>query len=294
VSAGAPVVALFIALATAAGGAAGEVIPAARQERDLNPFVLSSLVSRELVVEIDWIEGYRPSRLAVDAAEAPLQEHCDPGKSVQVHIDDAIPLREWQKIARRDQVPDLVARRLGRDPRNWQRTEVLYVLYVPTQPAGYPEHASGFTERIVFETDEGAATVSTVVLFTDEIRADASWSVGVARIERSTLVHEIGHVFGLVTNPEHVQPGQPGHCDATGCVMHQPRARARWRRGVPALFGRIPRRLDKRCRADIAAAKARWNELAGESKDYVERLVARRLLQERAASERPPRDVATP
>jgi hypothetical protein len=66
---------------------------------------------------------------------------------------------------------------------------------------------------------------TSIVLFRDAIsEAVGGASRRMSEVERWTLVHEAGHVLGLVglgapqVTP-HGMPYRPGHCDQPGCVM---------------------------------------------------------------------------
>jgi hypothetical protein len=251
----------------------------------MDPFILTTLVSPRVVVEIDWVEGYRPSPRALRAVDDVLREHCEEGKRVEVQPDDEIPRAVWQRATGRAGLEDLVARYLDGDPSDWDRAEIVYVLYAPDSRPWYGKNVSGMTDRVHFERADAVATVRTVLLFTDEIRRDALLWVTASKVERSTLVHELGHAIGLVSNPEHVQPERPGHCSVARCVMHQAGKRAGFVNGLPALFaGRIPSRFGKRCTDDIETAKRSWSRRAAASPEFDGELRVARLLRETAAA----------
>jgi hypothetical protein len=252
----------------------------------MNPFVLTNLVSSRLVVEVDRVAGFEPSPAALSAAEHLLRTHCEEGKHVEVLLDDEIPRSEWEKAVGRPGLEALVARWLDRDPSDWGRTEIVYVLYAPDSGPWYAAEASGMTDRVTFSRGGTVATVQTVLLFTDEIRRDALLWITRAKIERATLVHELGHVMGLVANPAHAQPGDSRHCSVARCVMHTPGRRAGFVNGLSALFaGRIPSRYGKRCLDDLETAKRLWREHAATSPGYVRHLKAKRLLRETALAD---------
>lgn len=257
--------------------------PGASEEQVLletmNPFILTNLVSSRVVVEIDRVAGFEPSPKALQAVERTLTEHCESGKRVEVVLDDEIPRADWEAAAGRPGLEGLVARYLDRDPTDWAAVEVVYVVYAPDSRPWYGKSVSGMTDRITFSRGEAAATVRTILLFTDEIRRDALLWITPAKVERSVFVHELGHVIGLVGNPDHMQAEQPGHCGVARCVMHQPGKRAGFVNGLPALLaGRIPSRYGERCVADIETAKRLWHARA--TPEFVRRLKAERLLRE--------------
>jgi hypothetical protein len=272
------------------GAPAGEErleAPGARPPLEaLDPFLLTNLVSSSVVVEIDRVGGYEPSPATLRAAERTLREHCEPGKEIEVVLDDEIPYEAWEDAAGRGGLERLAARYVDGDPAAWERAELIWVLYAPDGVPWYGKRTTGMADRITFGRAGGVATVRAVLLFTDEIRRDALLWITPATIERATLVHELGHVLGLVADPAHAQAGHPRHCSVARCVMHQPGRRAGWVNGVPALFaGRIPSRFCRRCAEDLAAARDAWRERAADTPGLVRRLRAERLLLDAAAAD---------
>ncbi len=247
----------------------------------MNPFILTNVVSRRIVVEIDWVAGTRPAPEAVQAVESVLRQHCPEDKRVDVRVDDEIALEQWTAAGDRPGLERLVARFLDHDPSRWQETEVVYVLYAPDSQPWYGKTVSGMTDWIVFDRAGEARTVRTVMLFTGKIRRDAWLWITPLKVERATLVHELGHVLGLVSNPLHTQRSHPGHCTRSRCVMNQPGTRSRLVNALPAFFaGHVPHRFGRRCLDDIRAAKTLW--AANESRTTA---LAERLRAERAERE---------
>ena len=252
----------------------------------MNPFVLTSLVSSKLVVEIDWVEGSRPSDRSVRAIGDVLREHCEEGKQIEIRLDDEIPRSVWVEAPDRSGLEELVAHNLDGDPADWRRAELLYVLFVPDGGPWYEGFLSGVTDRITFDRQGRVMSVRTVLLFTDEMRRDATLWITMRKVERATVVHELGHVLGLVSNSDHVQPKHPRHCRTARCVMHRPGVRAALVNGLPAFFaGRIPSRYGPRCRRDIADAKQAWDEQSKASPGFVRDLITERLLREKQEAE---------
>lgn len=247
----------------------------------LNPFILTNLVSRHIVIEIDWIAGRPPAPMAVRAVEELLGRHCPEGKRVDVRVDDEIDLQHWNAVRDRPGLERLVARFLDHDPSDWRETEVVYVLYVPDNPVWSGRNPSGLTDWIVFDHAGETRVVRTVLLFTGQIRRNAWLWITPPKVERVILVHELGHVLGLVSNPLHTQPSHPDHCTRSRCVMNQPGPRALFVNALPALFaGQLPRRFGRRCLADIRAAKTLWAADELRTTDLADRLRAERAARE--------------
>lgn len=273
-----PALVLLVAASTACGcaGRGGAVEP--RHERtaiaqSLNAYILTDLVSRRLVVEVDWVAGSPPAPAALERLESVLARSCPESKRLRVVIDDEIPQAEWRGSPQRQGLERLVAARLDHDPAAWREEEVLYVLYVPASEPWYGKAYSGMTDLVTFERDDEVATVRVLLLFTEKIRDDALLWVRPARVERAVLIHELGHALGLVSNPEHTRKDHPDHCTRSRCVMAQPDLASSLVNAAPALFaGDVPDDFGELCRKDIDSARRIWSALADEDPDFAERL----------------------
>ena len=281
-----PILALCAAASVAHGEPVLETGPGLLPAERLNPYVLTSLVSERLLLEVDWVAGYRPSHAALEGARSFLGKSCAPERRIDIVLDDEIPLATWEAHPGREGLEGLVADWLDADPSDWRKTEVIYLLYVPDSVPWFEGPLSGIADRILFERKGKVAAVRSVLLFTDEIRRDASFWITTGKVERATLVHELGHVLGLTYNPDHMQRKHPGHCSVARCVMHRPGWRAAWVNGLPAFFaGRIPSGLGRRCAGDIERARSSWAGRAAASPHFVRRLISERLLLELGEAE---------
>ncbi len=131
------------------------------------------------------------------------------------------------------------------------------------------------------ERETGLSMVSTLFLFPEKIRRQAQMWIAPWRVERAVLVHEVGHVLGLVSHPDHQEKGNPRHCTEPQCVMAHQRLRSQLYNALPALFaGKIPDAYGPKCRADIETAKRVWHERAAADPSYVDRLRNRREVRE--------------
>ena len=272
---------LLVVSLVVAEPAAAEAVQEAVLSDGLNPFILTNVVSRRLVVEIDWVAGARPTPEAVQAVEDLLRQHCPEDKLVDVRVDDEIALEQWTAAGDRPGLERLVARFLDHDPSGWRETEVVYVLYAPDSRPWYGKSVTGMTDWIVFDHAGEARTVRTVMLFTGKIRRDAWLWITAPKVERATLVHELGHVLGLVSNPLHTQPSHPRHCTRSRCAMNQPGKRSLLVNALPAFFtGQVPHRFGIRCLDDIRAAKILWAAKQSRTTTFAERLSAQRAERE--------------
>ena len=142
------------------------------------------------------------------------------------------------------------------------------------------------SDSICFERGGSVLTARTVLLFTDRIRRDGLLWITPARIERATLVHELGHALGLVSNPRHTQGNHPAHCTRPRCVMNQPGFGSRIHNALAAFFAaHIPHEYGDLCRADIETAKRMWAALAANHPGFAEQLRQARARREITTAE---------
>lgn len=219
-----------------------------------DPLVLTDLVSDELVFEVDWIEGCRPRAKALLGLERRAREQTAPDRSVRIVLDDEVPLADWDAAAADDETP-IVARWLDRTG-----PETIYVLFVPESRDG----EFGLSRSWTFRRSETWVHAKGVVLFRKNIDDQAILWIRPANIERSTLIHEYGHVLGLSVNPEHTQAGNPSHCANPQCVMTHPQLRSILYHAIPGFFaGRLPTQYCRACRRDLDLARASFEPDAG-------------------------------
>jgi hypothetical protein len=242
----------------------------------MNPYLLTNVLSNHLVVEVDWIDDAEPHAKALEALSEALQEHCATGKRIEVVLGNRVPLQAWTKL------PDgfatkgpLIADHLAHDPTDWEQTEVVYVLFVPGE-----SELTGWTVDVPFERDGEVRVVPTVFLFSERIAEVAALLVTPRKVEQAALVHEMGHVLGLVSNPDHQERDNPFHCTEPQCVMAYQRLRGQIYNALPETFaGVTPNDYGDKCRADIERVKSIWVERAGDP-GFRDELIARRRSQE--------------
>lgn len=201
-----------------------------------------------LVIEIDWIEGWAPTQSAVTALVSALDGLCHKPGGIQVDLDDEIapPGRTAWSVA------DIAAlEEVHRDGYRdtGSRTAVLYAVYVD---AGS-------------DLDEGSSRVlgiayrgSSVALFAETIEEVEPGIPLFAPIEDTVLIHEAGHLLGLVNNgtamtTDHQDTAHGAHDVDSDCIMH-------WtietQNVVDVLLAGKPD-FDTVCRADLTAAGGR-------------------------------------
>ncbi len=167
---------------------------------------------RRLRVEIDHVEGRRPSDEALALLRQRLEERTDHPDGVEVVVDDVLPPTERERHTL-DQVRALDA--VHRDGWPTDEVGVIHVLYL-----------DGAADPSLGDHLVGAAFGPTsIVIFLDAIgEAVGGAPRRMTEVERWTLVHEAGHVLGLVGlgAPQvvpHTEAYRQGHCDQPGCVM---------------------------------------------------------------------------
>lgn len=165
-----------------------------------------------LRVEIDFVEGRAPSERALELLRQRLEERTDHPGGVEVVLDDVIPPTGLERVG----LADLQAL-AHRWEDGWPTADkaVVHVLYLD----GAADPALGHDLLGV------AWATTSVALFPDAIDAAVGGSnTRRELLERWTLVHEAGHVLGLVGlgAPQvvfHQAAYHPGHCATPGCVM---------------------------------------------------------------------------
>lgn len=172
-----------------------------------------------LLVEVDFVEGATPTEEALERLEEVLRLRLRKPGGVRAVIDTEIPALE--------------ARRLWRD-RDIRALELAYRHHFSGEPHA-PEEAvlwvvylGGASEHDADGRALGLAIGSSqIAVFAESVAASVLPEERVAA-EALTLVHEAGHIFGLVNNGvpmgrDHEDPLHPYH-DAEGsdpgCVMH--------------------------------------------------------------------------
>lgn len=191
-----------------------------------------------LVVEIDHVEDSQPRDRALAIFARRLEFYCDKPGGVTIVVDDSIPAAEWEP--NHETVASLALKYADEDPGE---AAYLYVLYAPSYKKfrGYSYRTGRLGSAVEFPA---------MVVFADQLRP-ILWLTGV-RQEASVLVHEAGHVLGLVTNDDH---RDGGHCTNGWCLMYDGvDARSLAVNLFPTLFtGYLPTHFCRDCRDDLWA-----------------------------------------
>jgi len=160
-----------------------------------------------ILVEIDYIEGYGPDSEALDHFEAILERECR--KDVVFRVDDAI-------TSRQDRYSIHEINDMEKDHRDDYRegdTAVIYILYL--------NGSSVEKENAVGVSYHG----SSIAIFAERIQEAAAFRISAMKIERAVLVHEAGHLFGLVelnykSEHDHQDPDYEYHCNHADTLGH--------------------------------------------------------------------------
>ncbi|MGC3958843.1 MAG: hypothetical protein QM813_13170 [Verrucomicrobiota bacterium] len=154
-------------------------------------YLLSSPHPR-IYVEVDAVEGCEPTEKALVQLQAFLTNHCQKPDGVEIMVSDIIP----RKVARHT-TPRTLGRRYMNGPPDDQGSPpaFMYVLYYP----GWPGRVPPFADIAPYPA----------------IYFNTRFSLGIALDE--ILLHEAGHLLGLVNRTEHAKNG---HCWNSGCAMN--------------------------------------------------------------------------
>ncbi|GIW71745.1 MAG: hypothetical protein KatS3mg102_1287 [Planctomycetota bacterium] len=246
------VLALALALAACGGGSSalpGAAAPAAAlKPGDLALDYVAAAEYDALLVEVDFVEGLMPSDAALARLEEVLRQRLDKDpERVQVVLDTVIPreraLPSYDVAALQALARSYRQHWSGRGPE--PRRAAMWIVYVPGLSARDAEgmHALG----AAFGASEVAVFGEALELLTGPASREA--------VECAVLLHEVGHLLGLVNNglpmvELHEDPVHARHDAWRGCVMYH-RVDAAWLQAPPPLPA-----VDYcyRCRLDLFAA----------------------------------------
>lgn len=165
-----------------------------------------------LVVEIDVQEGLSPSQEAIDHLVATLAEHADKPAGITLTGGNTFSSDRTGWTA-----ADLRAvASTHRSTSSGDEVVSVYVLYV----------RGGFVDDGEETSAIGVAhRASEVALFPERWRDVGDLLGSGRRVERAVLLHEVGHLLGLVelnytSDHDRRDPEHPGHSRNRGSVMH--------------------------------------------------------------------------
>lgn len=150
-----------------------------------------------------------------------------------------------------------IAELAGRMPNKIDSTPVLNIVFLDKRFAAEPgyHHEKAFGYASSQPPEHPYVTISMAVInnIPDPVMQNF--------VQLSTLIHETGHIFGLVENGihqviTHEDPNHPAHCINPACIMYWSDEGTStniniWRMMMTAMRGDVV--FDSACRADIAA-----------------------------------------
>ena len=164
-----------------------------------------------MVVEIDYETGYQPETSSTNLLKERLESVCDKPQGIEIKLTETD--FENEDIWTPDDVRTAGWEEKSHDPRD-ESTLYWQVIF----PAGSYEDSSVLGV---------AVDASTISIFKDSIDDAENFlrRPSAEKIENSVLVHEFGHLLGLVntvyTSPEsHEDSSHPGHSNNEDSVMY--------------------------------------------------------------------------
>ncbi len=165
-----------------------------------------------MIVEIDYDSGYAPEQSSVNLLKTRLQEVCNKPSGITILLTETNFQHSGSWTA--DDVRDYAWEHKSQDP---QSGSVLY--WQALFPSG------GYSNNDVLGV---AVDASTVAIFKDSVEeAEGPFfsRPSAEEIENSVLVHEFGHLLGLVNlvykSPvDHEDKDHPGHSNNEDSVMY--------------------------------------------------------------------------
>lgn len=161
------------------------------------------------IIEVDSVTGQAPPQSALDLVRTRMQEVANKPGGIEVRPSDTLPARGGTWSAR--DIVDLDAS--TQDTKTHGRTVVTHLLFLDGQ----------FEQENVIGVAIGHGTIA---IFSETIRGACGPLClgGTDGIFRSVLVHEFGHILGLVNNgiamvEPHEDPDHRGHSSNRNSVM---------------------------------------------------------------------------
>lgn len=227
--------------------------------RKIDLDLVSDLGVRTIRFEVHWVDGYRPT----DYALAGLREatrRIAPEKTVELDVDPTpIPRAEWDASGTDEVAADVWVERHARSVERSESVRTIQIVYIPDGDRWFGMDFFGMAGHVHVERPDGSfVRIPVIYMAMDPIvRSSILW-LAPKRSERSTLVHEYGHLLGLTRDPRHSTRVGGGHCTEPQCVMDGP-TRKKILYNLPRGFftGRLPTWYCTKCMEDLRTAR-RW------------------------------------
>jgi len=171
--------------------------------------LLRAAPAGRLVIEIDYVSGRRPSRQAVDHLKAILERELAKPGGIVIDVDSEITNAQDSYT-----LNNLIAlEHRYRSQRSSGDTATIWIVGLNGSYAG-----ASATLGLSFRATAFA-------LFEDQIQHAANVFVSTASIERAVIMHEMGHLLGLInigyrSRYDHEDPQHPHHSRYQSSVMY--------------------------------------------------------------------------
>ncbi len=202
--------------------------------------LLSDEVYKSLTVEIQYMKGFKPKAETVNQLTVFLNQYLNKPKGIN------IVLKEIKRIKNTPLAVDsvLAIEKLNRTHFVEEDKTAIYILFTNSRHVG---------KRIL-----GTAYRNTsAVIYGKAIRENSNLKGKLSHqeLETAVLLHETGHLLGLVNKGSlvasgHTDPDYPDHCSNKNCLMYH--ATETKKLSSILLRGTIPV-LDSNCVADLLA-----------------------------------------
>jgi hypothetical protein len=218
--------------------------------------ILANTNFERIRIEIAYVNGFRPTDLALENLEEFLRERTFKEDISFTFLPLASPGEEDLTL---QEIASLESE--NRTSYNDGSTLAVYIYFADAPSVNDDESEGLVTLGAVYRN-------TSMVIHESTIRALASKSVliAVSEVESTALIHEFGHLFGLVdlgtpmVNP-HEDPEASNHCDVEGCLM---RAELEFGSGIMSVLEKRAARglselpaLDAECIRDLQAVGGR-------------------------------------
>jgi predicted Zn-dependent protease len=174
--------------------------------------LLSASDFDRLIVQVQYVSGFRPSDEGLQLLEAFLNERLDKPGGIEIQVDEPLDI-ESQPTYTVAQVRAIEDQ--NRTAYTGDGTLAVYLLFLDGE---YDEQANVL----------GIAYNNTsMALFEEKVKQHSGGALepSEATVEGVVASHEVGHLLGLVNNgsamqTEHQDEGNGRHCDNENCLMH--------------------------------------------------------------------------
>ncbi|MGW9687162.1 hypothetical protein [Flagellimonas sp. 2504JD1-5] len=176
--------------------------------------ILSNTNFDKLLIEIAYVNGFRPTNATMDNFETFLRERTFKTDIEFTFTPLSSPNEETLTL---QEIADLEGD--NRTEYNSGSTLAIYIYFADAPSDGDDESEGLVTLGAVYRN-------TSMIIYEATVRQLAGQSnlISVTDVESATLNHEFGHLFGLVnlgTPPvnDHEDPDAENHCNVQGCLM---------------------------------------------------------------------------